>query len=82
MEHKDKFNAIQFIRPNAQFTLRGNNIEWLDKNQIEPTDAEIETGLLAYKAAQEAKAEAMAEAKVELLKRLGLTQEQFNILIA
>ena len=38
-----KVKAILSLRPNAQFTLRGDVLEWLDTEQTQPTDAEIQT---------------------------------------
>ena len=49
MKHNDKVNAIQFIRPEANFQLVGDDLIWQDENQTEPTDAEIKAGLVAYK---------------------------------
>lgn len=37
----NKIKAIQALRPNAQWVLRGDNLEWLDTNQTQPTEAEI-----------------------------------------
>ena len=37
----DKLKAIESLRPNAGFVLRGDELEWLDTNQTKPTDAEI-----------------------------------------
>jgi hypothetical protein len=37
-----KANALQSLRPNAQWSLIGDRLEWLDENQTQPTDAEIE----------------------------------------
>ena len=36
-----KEDAIQSLRPNAKWTLRGDELEWHDTNQTKPTDAEI-----------------------------------------
>ena len=36
-----KANAITSLRPGAQWVLRGNDIEWLDTEQTQPTEAEI-----------------------------------------
>lgn len=83
MKHQDKTKAIQFIRPNAEFVLRGDDLEWLDKNQTEPTKTEIEAGWIAYQAAQQAEAEAKAEAKATAeakLAALGLTTEDLQAL--
>jgi hypothetical protein len=35
-----KANALQSLRPNAQWSLIGDRLEWLDENQTQPTDAE------------------------------------------
>ena len=37
-----KAKAIQSLRPGAGFIIRGDDLEWLDQNQTQPTDAEID----------------------------------------
>jgi uncharacterized small protein (DUF1192 family) len=37
----DKPKALQSLRPNAQWVLRGDVLEWLDTEQTQPTEAEI-----------------------------------------
>ena len=37
-----KGSAIVSLRPGAQWVLRGDELEWLDANQTQPSDAEIE----------------------------------------
>ena len=37
-----KAKAIASLRPNAEWVLRGDELEWLDANQSQPSDAEIE----------------------------------------
>ena len=39
----DLMTAIQSLRPNAQLVTRGDEIEWMDDVQTQPTDAEIAT---------------------------------------
>ena len=34
--------AIQSLRPNAEWVLRGDELEWLEPNQTQPTEAEIQ----------------------------------------
>jgi hypothetical protein len=83
MKHEDKAKTIQFIRPNAEFTLLGDDLEWLDENQVQPTKKEIEAGWVAYQAAQEAEAEAKVQAKASAqakLAALGLTVEDLQAL--
>ena len=38
----NKADALQFLRPGAEWVLRGDDLEWLDQNQTRPTDAEID----------------------------------------
>ena len=37
----NKVDAIQSLRPNAQWVLRGGELEWMDTEQTQPTEAEI-----------------------------------------
>jgi hypothetical protein len=37
-----KAKAIQSLRPNAEWVLRGDDLEWLDQNQTQPSDEEIQ----------------------------------------
>jgi hypothetical protein len=34
--------ALNNLRPNSDWVLRGDDLEWLDQNQTQPTDAEIQ----------------------------------------
>jgi hypothetical protein len=83
MNHNDKCLAIAFIRPNAEFTLIGDELEWLDASQTEPTEKEIRDGLIAYQAAQKTELEAKAQAKAAAegkLAALGLTTDDLRAL--
>ena len=37
-----KTNALVSLRPGAEWVLRDDELEWLDANQTQPSDAEIE----------------------------------------
>jgi hypothetical protein len=37
----NKVNALQSLRPGAQWVLRGDDLEWLDQNQTQPSEEEI-----------------------------------------
>ena len=37
----NKADALQSLRPMAQWTLRGDELEWHDTEQTQPTEAEI-----------------------------------------
>jgi hypothetical protein len=50
-----KVDAIFSLRPGAQWVLRGNDLEWLDQNQTQPTDAEIDAEIARLQAEYAAK---------------------------
>ena len=50
-----KVDAIQSLRPNSEWVLRGEDLEWLDTNQTQPTEAEITAELTRLQAAYDAK---------------------------
>ncbi len=41
-------DALQILRPGAQWVMRGSNLEWLDVVQLRPTDKEIADTIAAY----------------------------------
>jgi uncharacterized small protein (DUF1192 family) len=51
----NKVNAIQSLRPGAQWVLRGDDLEWLDTEQTQPTDAEITAEVARLQAEYKAK---------------------------
>ena len=81
MNHNDTVSAILFIRPNAKFTLRQNELDWLDENQDKPTQDEIDAGLVAYKKTEKAEAKAKEIAKAAILDRLGLTADELQTIL-
>ena len=83
ISHEEIVNAIQFIRPDAEFILNGDELTWLDKNQTQPTAEEIEAGLIGYKNKIEAEkvvAEAKRAATVTKLAALGLDEDDLKAL--
>lgn len=83
MQHDDKAKAIQFIRPNAEFVLRGDELEWLDANQTQPTEQEIADGFIAYQAKLESDqidAENKKMIAENKLAALGLTADDLKAL--
>ena len=82
MEHSQIIKAIQFIKPNAEFSLSGIELTWLDKIQTKPTEAQIAKGWIDYQAAEKAKADDIATQKQEVLAKLGLTADEVVALLA
>jgi hypothetical protein len=50
----NKVNALQSLRPGAQWVLRGGDLEWMDTEQTQPTDAEITAEVARLQAVYEA----------------------------
>jgi len=46
----DKADAIQSLRPLAEWVLRGNELEWLDELQDEPTPEAIDAEVIRLQA--------------------------------
>ena len=83
MKHDDKVKTIQFLRPNALWSLMDDDLQWFDKEQIKPTDDEIAAGWIAYQEAEKAKIKAQAANKAAAqakLAALGLTVEDLKAL--
>jgi uncharacterized small protein (DUF1192 family) len=51
-----KPDALQSLRPGAEWVLRGDDLEWLDTKQTQPTEAEIQAEVQRLQAEYEAKA--------------------------
>ena len=60
----DTVAALQALTPAAQWVLRGDDLEWLDEVQTQPTDAAIAAKIVELQAAYDAAAYAR-DRKVE-----------------
>ena len=64
----DKVAALQSLKPAAQWVLRGDDLEWLDEVQTEPTALQISNEVTRLQAAYDGQAYARArKAKYDLL---------------
>jgi hypothetical protein len=61
-----KTDALISLRPGAQWVLRGNDLEWMDTEQTQPTEAEITAEVARLTALEPIKAR-IAELKQLLL---------------
>lgn len=83
MNHSEKLAVLQSLRPDAEFILSGDKIQWLDKNQSEPTDDEIQEGFDQYqiRLVEEANLQQIKkEAAVAKLAALGLEIDDLKAL--
>jgi hypothetical protein len=61
--------------------MRGDDVEWLDQEQTLPSDSEIEAGLVSYKQWLEQNKIEKAQARIVLLDKLGITEEEAKLLL-
>src|SRR5210317_1078078 len=47
-----RIEALLALRPNAEWILRGDELEWLDTEQSEPTESEITAKIAELEAAE------------------------------
>lgn len=76
--------AIRSLRPNAEFAFQNNDyatINWIVLEGDAPTQAEIDAAIIQIQADEASEAEAKAAQRQAILDRLGLTQEESNILL-
>jgi hypothetical protein len=79
MTHEQITKAIQSLKPNAEWTLTGDdyaNLIWLSTGKA-PTLAEIEAEIAALPAKEAAK----IAAKANLLAKLGITADEAKLLL-
>jgi hypothetical protein len=50
-----KVDALLSLRPGAKWTLRGEELEWLDTVQTQPTEAQIQAEITRLQAEYDAK---------------------------
>ncbi len=75
--------VLSMLIPNGGYVQYGEDYEGIQFIECEPiTKAQYEAGFAQYDAWKAEQDAAKAQAKTALLERLGLTQEEFNTLIA
>jgi hypothetical protein len=50
----DKTDALHSLRPNSEWVLRGDELEWLDTEQTQPTEEEIQAEITRLQAEYDA----------------------------
>ena len=75
----DTVAALQSLTPNAQWVLRGDELEWLDTEQTQPTAAALAAEVIRLQAAYDAQAYARSR-KVEYHK-LNQDEMRFDDLV-
>ena len=82
MNQEEKVNAIYMIRPNAQFTIVGEELIWHEQDTVKPTEEEIESGWIAYQTKKEADQAENQLKREALLQKLGITEEEAKLLLS
>lgn len=82
MTHDQKVKALTIIRPDAAYILHGEDLQWQDETQTEPTLAEMEEGWVLYQAKEQSD-KAQADIKrASLLQKLGISEEEAKLLLS
>jgi hypothetical protein len=83
MKHDEIVKAIQHIYPEgAAFSLRDNELEWLDENKTKPTEVEIQQAWSDYQVKIETEKVESLSRKQALLDKLGITEEEAKLLLS
>ena len=56
------FDALLSLRPSAKFVITGDTLEWLDTQQTQPTESEIQAEITRLQAEYDSKAYARSRA--------------------
>jgi hypothetical protein len=81
----DLVRAIKKLKPTAEFSFDENDYSTIKWDVLEgeaPTQAEIDDAIEQVKADEIAEAEVKAQAKAELLERLGITADEAKLLLS
>tara|TARA_R110000868_G_scaffold122814_1_gene325669 strand:+ start:758 stop:1051 length:294 start_codon:yes stop_codon:yes gene_type:complete len=61
-------DALHSLKPNAEWVLRGDELEWMDSGQTEPTQSEIDAEVIRLQAEYDAlEYSRLRKAKYDLL---------------
>jgi len=85
MEDLDLVKAIQYLKPNAQFSFENGDYSTIKWDLLEgdaPTQAEIDAAIEQVKADKITQAEAKAAQKAALLDKLGITEDEAKLLLS
>ncbi len=78
-------DAIRLLKPTAEFSFTDNDYSTIKWDVLEgdaPTQKEIDDAIKTVKAKEAADAKARASNKTALLERLGITEDEFKILLS
>jgi hypothetical protein len=78
-------DAIKLLKPTAEFSFTDNDYSTIKWDVLEgdaPTQKEIDDAIKTVKAKEAADAKARASNKTALLERLGITEDEFKILLS
>jgi hypothetical protein len=78
-------DAIKLLKPTAEFSFTDNDYSTIKWDVLEgdaPTQKEIDDAIKTVKAKEAADAKVRASNKTALLERLGITEDEFKILLS
>jgi hypothetical protein len=63
------------------WVLTGTEITWIDEPEVRPTQEQIDAKVLEIESILETRENAKAAEKTAILKRIGLTEEELNVIL-
>jgi hypothetical protein len=85
MNNKEIMKAIQYLKPNAEYTFNDDDystIQWIELEGEAPTLAELKAALEEVLANEQTEAETKATQKAALLERLGISEDEARLLLS
>jgi len=80
LTHTQIIEVLNFIRPNAQWTLNDLELQWNESSSSKPTIEELENGFVALENYKKTEQENREVAKAAVLNKLGLTADEVKVL--
>lgn len=77
-------NAIQSLKPNAEFSLENNDYSTIVWDVLEgkaPTQTEVDAEIIRLQSVKEAEKVSKLAARTALLERLGITEDEAKLLL-
>ena len=80
LTHTQIIEVLNFIRPDAEWTLNDLELQWNESNSSKPTIEELENGFIALEEHKKTEEKNRQLAKAAVLNKLGLTADEVKVL--
>jgi hypothetical protein len=81
METQKISEALISLGYTTGWVVTGTEITWIDEPEVRPTQEQIDAKVLEIESILETRENAKAAEKTAILKRIGLTEEELNVIL-